>query len=449
MMKERYEDALERIRLIPAEKTTPEPYRRFFSETAGFLLRLDHWYRRFAEEDILTTKDIAALREMSGLSNGLSVSLADGCPLDAIAASESEALQQQSPPLSNGLSVSLADGTPGMTTSNALDIILSALHREITALVPAVYEKRETRITAALELFIQVYCLFEDAEQTTSLEKSVRNILYSYFYDYSEEMQEEVLREFFDPRDSYLQRFLFETDFSSEDAMYRSGEYVSPAVRTRFATIQNLSEAEIDVQLREWRQTIGRIDGEGQHADSRKPYVLLLGTPGRERLYQRFARELRAEGIGITFPRAARGILMAVPEKRIGYYESPDPWRDWRHDYDLSLFMGDRLTARLLEERRHLLSVLSGEGNVCVAVIVDAQTSAPGRDAVELAKSAGAAENATKVSRDAETDVSRLHFTAHQDTVYKEYCRKAGELTLAQLFRNGMSEEAVDETLLF
>ncbi len=419
-MRERYEDALERIRQIPAENTIAEPFRRFFSETAEFLLRLDHWYRHFAEEDILTTKDIAALRN----------SLADGN-------------------YRSGFSDSLADETPGMTTSNSVDTILSALHRELTALIPSVYEKRETRITAALELFIQVYCLFEDAEQMTSLEKNVRDILYSYFYDYSEEMQEEVLREFFDPRDSYLQRFLLQGDFSSEDALYRSGEYVSPAVRMRFAATQNLSEAEIDAQLRAWRQTIGRIDGEGQYADPRKPYVLLLGTPGRERLYQRFVRELRAEGIGFTFPRAARGILMAVPEKRIGYYESPDPRNDRMHDYDLSLFMGDRLTSRLLEERRHLLSVLSGEGNVCVAVIVDAQTSAPSRDAAILAKSAGVAENATKAFGDVQADGPRLHFTEHQDTVYKEYCRRAGELTIAQLFRNGMAEEAVDETILF
>ncbi len=404
-MRERYEDALERIRLIPAERTTAEPYCRFFRETAEYLLVLDHWYRRFAEVDILTTGDIAGLREMNAAL--------------------------YTPLLPGGR---MAEWLSGKADNGALAAKLpliplcSALLRELAALVPAVYEKREDRITAALELFIQVYCLYEEEE--TPREKTVHDAFYSYFYDYSEEMQEEVLREGFDPGGSYLQRYLLTADFSAADALYRSGEYVSPAQRQRFEDSRQLSAADIAAQLLPWRQSAG--DGAArlrQQADDRRPYVQLLGTPGRERLYQAFARSLRAEDIGFTMPRAARGILMAVPEKRIGYYESANPQTDRAHDYDLSLLMGDRLTSRLLEERRHLLTALSREGNVCIAVVQSVpQTTAPAGE------------------EKAEPDAFRLRFTAHQDTVYKDYCRKAEALTRAALMGNETAEEAEHET---
>ncbi len=411
-MRERYEDALERIRLIPKERTTAEPFCRFFRETAEFLLELDRWYRRFAEEDILTTKDTAGLREMNAALYG---PLLPGGKLE------------------KWLGAKASNGYPQAKLAlNPFDNVLSALLRELTALIPSVYEKKESRITAALELFIQIYCLFAGADQGLPQEKSVHDAFYSYFYDYSEEMQEELLRECFDPRGSYLQRFLLTMDASSPEALYRSGEYVSPAQLQRFENTQQLSAAELDMRLRQWRERLEPCGGASRlqrdDAGDRKPYVQLLAIPGRERLYQALARQLRDEGIGFTLPRAARGILMAVPGQHFGYYESPNPRTDRLHDYDLALLMGDRLTSRLLEERRHLLSGLSREGNVCIAVLRD-QGGEP-------------AETQTAEMPDA----SRLRFTAHQDTVYKDFCRKAEALTRSALMGNEAAEEAAHET---
>ncbi len=424
-MKERYEDALERIRLIPAERTTAEPFCSFFRDTAEYILAMDEWYRRFAEEDILTTGDIAGLREMNAALYG---PLLPGERMaEWLGAMVSAGLDRPS-------------GHAGVRQPSCrearmteLSPLCSGILRELTALIPAVYEKREERIIAALELFIQVYCLFEDAGEEIPREKTVHDAFYSYFYDYSEEMQEEVLRDHFDPRDSYLQRFMLTADTSSADYLYRSGEYVSQAQLQRFEDTQVLSEMTVQAQLKAWREQPG-ICGvfprlQRGEAEGRRPYVLLQAVPGRERLYQALARSLQDEGIDMTMPRAARGILMGVPEKRSGYYESPNLRTDWLHDYDLALLMGDRLTSRLLEERRHLLTALSREGNVCIGVVQDAlQTSAPAGEEKE--------------------EAARLRFTEHQDTVYKDYCRKAEALTRAALMENEIAEEAEHETTL-
>lgn len=125
---------------------------------------------------------------------------------------------------------------------------------------------------------------------------------------------------------------------------------------------------------------------------------------------------------------------MAVPEKRLGYYESANPQTDRVHEYDLALLMGDRLTSRLLEERRHLLTALTREGNVCIAVVQSVpQTTAP----------------AGEEKAEAEAEASRLRFTAHQDTVYRDYCRKAEALTRAALMGNETAEEAEHEKTSF
>ncbi len=451
-MKERYEDALERIRLIPAERTTAEPFCSFFRETAEFLLQLDHWYRRFEQEDILHTKDIAGLREMNAalygplLQGGKLAAWLDAAAFDGAGCAGEACVTELSPLESRGLCSSKASDTLAAKAHNGhpsaklpLSPLCSALLRELTALIPAVCEKRETRITAALELFIQIYCLYEEAFALTRSplrhprEKTVHDVFYSYFYDYSEEMQEEDLRENFDPRGSYLQRFLLTADTASSEYLYRSGEYVSPVRLQRFAETQALPETAVEAQLRQWREQLG-ISSETRHlhqseAGGRKPYVRLWATPGRERLYQALARSLRDEGIGITMPRAARGILMAVPEKRFGYYESPNPRTDRLHDYDLALLMGDRLTSRLLEERRHLLASLAREGNVCIGVLRDLPA------------------DTQRVPED-ETEGLRLRFTEHQNTVYRDYCQKAEALTRTALMENGTAEEAEHETTL-
>ena len=41
ILKERYDLSIDRIRQIPGEDLTPQPFRAYFHRTAGFLLQMD------------------------------------------------------------------------------------------------------------------------------------------------------------------------------------------------------------------------------------------------------------------------------------------------------------------------------------------------------------------------------------------------------------------------
>ena len=159
MILDRYRDAVTRIREIPLENTVQSPFREYFCAAAEFIGRLDDFIRSFMDDDLLTTDRMPELIRQNQLLYGdLVRDYAHSWMNPSFAEVKLGGFQKE----------------------------LTALYGEIRGLVPDAFEKRYESITVVLETFIQLYCIFTGEELPS--EQEIRSMLYSYAYDYSEEL---------------------------------------------------------------------------------------------------------------------------------------------------------------------------------------------------------------------------------------------------------------------
>lgn len=332
-MRERYTDAVERIREITAERTVERPFRDFFRREVRYIGELDGLLRALRGRTAWEA-DIACLRDAQRLYT--------------------EAAEQYE---SSYLNPAYA-----ARTLSEYGAVLSALAMEIHGLLPDCFERREERITTVLELFLEIYCMFEVDNEDMPTARAVRDCFYSYCYDYSEELQRTVMEELYTRKPNLLKRIILEEDFRSTDYLYRSGEYVSEETLRTAEFILGLGADEIDRMAYAWY--FGFKEG---FRLQRKPYekksLLSFRFPaGFERVVQRTAAYFAEDGYDFSLPRSPRALLLRSPRGAGGYYVSSNRQLDYDHSYDLALVMGERISARMLEERRQLFRRYETEG---------------------------------------------------------------------------------------
>ncbi len=373
-MKERYLDAIERIRQIREERSVERPFRDFFRAEALFLEALDNWIQKTEGKDIFSL-DISTAKEAQALYSDMTEDKYESSYLNPSFAS-----------------VQLSE----------YGNVLSALAMELRALIPDAFEKREDRITSAMELFLEIYCMFEVDNEDIPTVRAIQDAMYSYFYDYSEDFQRMVMEEQFTRKKTVLKRILEEENFASTDYLFFSGEYVSEESLKTAEFILQLEDGEVDRMAYTWY--FGFKEG---FRLQKKPYdkkslIELRFPAGFERIAKRTAEYFRKDGYDFTVPRSPRHLLMTSPRGAMAYYVSPNRQMDYDHSYDLSLFMGDRITARMLEERRQLFKMLYHQGVSDYAGPV-------------VMESFGEPDF-TPVQKE-----EILHFTEHQTRVYGNY----------------------------
>ena len=98
------------------------------------------------------------------------------------------------------------------------------MYTEIRDMIVFVYEERLFDMTVVMELFIQIYNLFE--EETVSA-KDVKEAIYWYISDYSDEMVGRRVREGVDPDLDFATNIIMNQDLTDPRYLYRFGEYVT------------------------------------------------------------------------------------------------------------------------------------------------------------------------------------------------------------------------------
>ena len=333
---ERYQDAVDRIREILSEETVREPFRAYFKSAAEYVLRLDAFAGFSGREDIASTAHIAELKDYSRLL------FAD---------------------LTEGYDSSWLNPAFAYRQTGSYGPVLSALLLELRRAAVLVYERRMEEITAVLETFIQVYCLFEDSYLETDRRtggkilpdvKTVRSVLYSYCYDDSELFTEREMQEKYLPLETCLKRVIETADFRNTDYLYRLGGYVSPELLETARFICSLPEEDIDRMAETWYR--GFKEGfrlAGKPYD-RKSVIEFRYTPGFERVVRKTAGCFRQDHYDYTVPRQPMHFLTGNPGRGQGFSLIANRQMEEDHAYDLSLVMGDRIVSRLLEERKQV-----------------------------------------------------------------------------------------------
>lgn len=316
-IRERYELALERIKMIREEHTVSAEFQDYFIQAANVVEAateyLDFDYRQYSMEELE-----AGNQRLYG-------------ELQAEAYEKSYANPQYA-------EKQLGDSGK----------VLSFLYTELLSLHRYARESRCSELTIHMELLIEIYNLYEDQDAFDIRE--VQKAIYYFYYDYCDVLVPDRTQEMYDARlDRYVQ-LVEQAELSDLRYLYGYGEAVS-ANEIRTAQYMNqLSQEEID------RLAFVYTDGYREGFEiagidlSKKKYVNLHYAVGQERMIRAAIRQFRELGLEpiIFLPAVSR--LNQRQNRRNGVVATPvNRQYDYDHRYDEGIYLDSALMERKLE----------------------------------------------------------------------------------------------------
>lgn len=389
---ERYLDAIERIRQIPEEKAVPETFRDYFMTCAEFIIKLDDFIK---ETEGIDLSGFSFLKDEN--SRMLESSLIEW--------NKTFYAERNTGYESSYLNPAYAE-----KKLSPFGGVLSVLLMEIEDLVPSAYEKNLSDITSVLETFIQIYCMFTArfAEYRENPKgnmlpdvQSVKDVLYSYGFDYSWDFLMQDMKGQFQPEDSYAVKLINEHDFMAASDIYLYGSFISEKALKTAEFMATLPEEEIDRMAYTWYKGFKdgfRIQGKPYEKKSLVEFRYQIGF---ERVVKKAAEYFKKDGYDFTVPRRTGHFAIRGPKGKGVLYESPNRQMDYDHSYDISLVMGDRIASRMLEETEQIFLSLADTVKRYAGPVVMECFGEPTFSPVEKAE--------------------RLRFSDHQKEVYGKY----------------------------
>ena len=203
-VEERYALAIERIKEIAEEPGLKnDGYADYFKCIATFILKMDKLVAGL-KADVF--RDYS-LEEYKNLNTGLYEDII-GKAYETSYANPSYAASK----------LGLSEGR-----------LLSFLYVEIRGMIVYAYEGRMAEMTALMELFVEVYCMCASTEEDCGKPdyKQMKESVYWYVSDYSDDLMEYRVRELLDPELDFATKIIMESDLTDVRYLYRFGEYVT------------------------------------------------------------------------------------------------------------------------------------------------------------------------------------------------------------------------------
>lgn len=321
LLEERWQLSMERIRQIPGEKSVPIMYREYFQEMAKYIVKTQELGVRLkagvleqATEEELQILNQAPYRDILPKRYDQSF----GNPTYAVQM--------------------LGEGYGQM---------LSFLYAEIQGMIVSVYEDRLWDSVIVMELFLEVYRMFEEEIPSKSV---LREALYWYVNDYMDDTTEYRIREQIDPSLSFAADIVRTADLTNTRYLYRYGEYVTENERKTAEFLASLPQEEIDAMARTYTEgyRIGFVLGNKDL--SKKKTVNIRYHLGFERMVR--AAILQFEELGlqpVIYRTPAHMASRNHMGTRSGYSGAiPNKQFDYDHREDMALFLDEDMLQRRL-----------------------------------------------------------------------------------------------------
>ncbi|HJD35682.1 MAG TPA: aminopeptidase [Candidatus Blautia ornithocaccae] len=320
LMQERFSLMRERISEIQKEELVKEPYRDFFRKTGDFILEICRIHDRIREGWL----EKASMEELKENNHKM---YEDILPEHYEESYGNPAYAQK-------------------ILGRDFGQLLSFLYTEVRGMIVFAYEDRLFDMTVAMELFVQIYNLFEDPEVSS---KDVKDAIYWYVSDYSDEMAGHRVREGVDPSLDFAVRIICESDLTDLRYLYKYGEYVTENERAMAAFLNTLTEKEIQAMARTYTEgyRIGFI--QGRKDITKKKTVNIRFQLGFERMVKAAIEQFREMGLAPVIYRSAVHSVNKKQAHRIGYYgATPNQQFDYDHKDDAALYLDHEFVQRKL-----------------------------------------------------------------------------------------------------
>ena len=322
MIEERYELAVERIRVMQSENTVPEKYRDYFRQMAAFVQMIDELRTQLLKGSYQQAdqKELAAWNERlyrDILGEAYETSYAN--PAYAVRM--------------------LGEG---------YGQILSFLYTELRGAIVYTFEGKTEYLDILFELLIEVYNQFEG--EKVPEESAVRDTVYWYASDYCDVFTADRIREQLDPSESFAVDLILQSDLTDVRYLYQFGEYISENELGTSRHLASLSEETIqkmaDVYTEGYR--IGFVNT-GKDL-SKKSVVNIRYVLGFERVIHRAIENFRKMGLEPVIYRSGVSVLTKRQHLKVGYYGGvANKQYEYDHKDDQALFLDRRFAERKLQ----------------------------------------------------------------------------------------------------
>lgn len=306
-IKERYDLVKERIEEIITENTVNEKYREFFTTVSKYILYNLEIYEKRLSGNI----DNASMEELEEVNQKLFSDIKtenyDSCVgnPDYIAAREM--------------------GEEGK--------YLLYLFGRLRSLTEYVYKNKSEEITVLLELFLQIYNLFED--DLVNVE-SVHEAVYYFVHDYADLFAFNRVKELCSDEESFYVDIIANSDLEDLRYLYKYGRYISDNEIGIAKFLNSLSQDEIDSIARTYTEGFRKGFIAGKKDLSIKDRVNVGYSVGFERVVKAAMKQFADMGLK-TIVRTS-GVSSTSPNKQY----------DFDHKFDAAVYFDKAISDREL-----------------------------------------------------------------------------------------------------
>lgn len=336
LMLERFMLMKERVLEIQEEELVNDPYRDFFRRTAAFITQMLQVYDKLQAGWL----DTASLEELEA---------------------NNQAMYQDILPQNYEKSY----GNPSYAQAmlgEEMGQLLSFLYTEIRGMIVFVYENRLFDMTVAMELFIQIYNLFE--EETVSA-KDVQDAIYWYVSDYSDEMVGHRVREGVDPELNFATNIICGNNLADVRYLYKFGEYVTENEIRMAKFLSDMPQEKLESMARTYTEGYRRGFLAANIDLSKKKTVNIRFQLGFEPMVKAAISQFAKMGLAPVMYRSAVHTVNKRQHMRIGYYGAvPNPQFDYDHKDDQALYLDHEFVQRklrVLQVAYEQVKTLAGE----------------------------------------------------------------------------------------
>lgn len=216
------------------------------------------------------------------------------------------------------------------------------------------YEKRLFDMTVVLELFVQIYNLFEEEEVSA---KDVKDAIYWYISDYSDEMVGYRVREGIDPSLDFAVKIICDSDLTDLRYLYKFGEYITENEIGMANFLNTLPEEKIQAMARTFTEGYREGFVLGGKDITKKKTVNIRFQLGFERIVKEEIRQFAEMGLQPVIYRSAVHSVNKKQHHRIGYYGAvPNQQFEYDHKDDAALYLDHEFVQRKLRVLQVLMN---------------------------------------------------------------------------------------------
>ena len=228
--------------------------------------------------------------------------------------------------------------------------ILSAVYAEIFGMIPYVFECDIEELVIRMELLLEVYGNVLLAEGSLIKEEELREILYYYVFDYTEDESLKRINKQLTIDNAYANKIIENYDLSDLRTLYAFGEYVGKSEEETFKAIAALDDKTIETMSRTYTEGFRKGFVVSKKDLSKKKTVNLRYRLGFERVAAEAIKQFRAMGLESVIYRAGYDIFSRTGIFKPGYYGGlANPQFDEDHKEDMSLVLDGHLVTRRIE----------------------------------------------------------------------------------------------------